>query len=198
MIGEYNVLNALQAISLAWTLGVSDDKCIEGLANMQQVPGRLERYIIEGIGTAVIDFAHSPDALEKVLTALRPLCKGRLIVTFGAGGDRDKAKRPMMGEISTLLADFAIITSDNPRSEGPSVITAEIEAGAKKNGTHYDVIVNRREAIFAGLDMLTPDDILVIAGKGPEPYQILKDGPIPFLDKNVLFEWCEENGKEVR
>ena len=164
---------------------------------MKQVPGRLERYLIPGSGTCVIDFAHSPDSLEKVLKTLRSVCNGRLAVVFGAGGDRDKTKRPIMGEIAARLADSVIITSDNPRSEDPDVIVSEIETGARKHSQEYKRIVDRKSAIFEGLQMSGPDDILLIAGKGPEPYQILKDGPIPFLDRNVMLEWCRAKGKEV-
>ena len=145
----------------------------------------------------MIDFAHSPDSLEKVLKTLRSVCKGKLFVVFGAGGDRDKTKRPIMGEIASKLADSVIITSDNPRSEDPKVIVSEIEEGAKKHSFEYTVIVDRKTAIFEGLSRTGPDDILLISGKGPEPYQILKDGPVPFLDKNVMLEWCVEKGKEV-
>ena len=164
---------------------------------MGQVPGRLERYMINGSGSCVIDFAHSPDGLEKVLRALRQVCKGKLYVVFGAGGDRDKTKRPLMGEIAARLADSVIITSDNPRSEDPNVIAREIEKGAQKHSTEYDVIVDRRTAIYEGLSRLRPDDVLLVAGKGPERYQILKDGAIPFLDKNVLTDWCSVNGKQL-
>ena len=197
LLGKYNVYNALQALSLAWTLGVKIETAIDSLVNMKQVPGRLERYHIAGSGSCVIDFAHSPDGLEKVLTALRPVCRGRLCVVFGAGGDRDKTKRPLMGEIAGRLADMAIITSDNPRSEDPAVITLEIEAGAKKHDTEYKIIVDRREAIYAGLSAIAPEDILLIAGRGPERCQILKDGPVPLLDKDVVLDWCAQNGKEV-
>ena len=197
LLGEYNAHNALQALSLAWTLGIRNGTAIDGLVNMKQVPGRLERYMISGGGSCVIDFAHSPDGLEKVLTALRPVCKGNLYVVFGAGGDRDKTKRPLMGEIATRIADRVIITSDNPRSEDPATITKEIEAGALKHKTEYKIIVDRREAIYEGLSMIEENDILLIAGKGPERYQILKDGPIPFLDKDVLHVWCRLNGKEA-
>lgn len=198
MIGDYNVLNALQAAALAWSLGISAELCAAGLSGMEQVPGRLERYIIKDKGTCVIDFAHSPDGLEKVLTALRPVCKGRLIVAFGAGGDRDNTKRPLMGEIAARIADQVIVTSDNPRSEDPDQIARQVAEGTKLHpGKPVDVLVNRTEAIFAGLDMLEPDDILVIAGKGPERYQILKDETIPFVDKEKVFEWCRVNGKEV-
>ena len=197
LLGEYNIMNALQALSICWSLGVRDKTAMEGLLLMKQVPGRLERYIISGSGTCVIDFAHSPDSLEKVLMSLRSVCKGKLFVVFGAGGDRDKTKRPIMGEIAARLADSVIITSDNPRSEDPDVIVSEIEEGAKKHSLEYTIIVDRKSAIFEGLSRTGPDDILLIAGKGPEPYQILKDGAIPFLDKNVMLEWCREKGKEV-
>ncbi len=197
LLGEYNILNALQALSLCWSLGVRDKPALEGLLSMKQVPGRLERYLIQGSGTCVIDFAHSPDSLEKVLKTLRGVCKGRLLVVFGAGGDRDKTKRPIMGAIAAALADSVIITSDNPRSEDPDVIISEIEAGAIKHSREYTTVTDRKSAIFEGLKRSGPEDILLIAGKGPEPYQILRDGPIPFLDKNVVFEWCSSNGKEV-
>ena len=198
LLGEYNIMNALLAISIASTLGICGSTALAGLMKMKQVPGRLERYMINGSGSCVIDFAHSPDGLEKVLTALRSVCRGKLYVVFGAGGDRDKTKRPLMGEIAARLADSVIITSDNPRSEDPSVITAEIEAGADKHPTEHCVIVDRKSAIFEGLGRIKQDDILLIAGKGPERYQILKDGPIPFLDKDKVFEWCRMNGKEVQ
>lgn len=198
LLGDHNVMNALQALSLVWTTGIRKENALAGLRNMQQVPGRLERYLIDGCGSCVIDFAHTPDELEKALTALRPVCKGRLHVAFGAGGDRDRTKRPLMGEIATRLADHVIITSDNPRSEEPAVIASEVEAGAKKHPTGYKIIVDRRTAIYEGLNALKPDDILLVAGKGPEPYQILKDGKIPFLDKNVMLDWCRINGKEAQ
>lgn len=197
LLGDYNVLNALQAAGISWSLGISCEKCAEGLASMPQVPGRLERYIIKDGGTCIIDFAHSPDGLEKVISALRPVCKGRLITAFGAGGDRDNSKRPLMGETAARLSDYVIVTSDNPRSEDPMTIALQVEAGVKQHPTEYVILPNRREAIFAGLDMLKPDDILVIAGKGPERYQILKDGPIPFLDKEQVMEWVKANGKEL-
>lgn len=197
LVGVYNVSNALQAASLAWSLGLTAETCAAGLSGMPQVPGRLERYTINSGGTCVIDFAHSPDGLEKVLTALRPVCKGRLITAFGAGGDRDNSKRPLMGEAAARISDFVIITSDNPRSEDPGKIAAMVEEGAKKHTTGRKVLIDRREAIFAGMEMLGQDDVLVIAGKGPERYQILKEETIPFLDKEQVFEWCRLNGREA-
>ena len=195
--GAYNVSNALQAASLAWSLGISAETCAAGLSGMSQVPGRLERYIIEDKGVAVIDFAHSPDGLEKVLTALRPVCAGRLIVAFGAGGDRDNSKRPLMGVAAARLADYIIITSDNPRSEDPMKIALMVEEGTKAYATERVIILNRKDAIFTGLDMMEQGDIFVIAGKGPERYQIMKNETIPFLDKDQIQEWAELNGKKV-
>lgn len=197
LLGEYNVLNALQAAAIAWSLDIPAEKCAEGLADAPQVPGRLERYIIGGGGTCIIDFAHSPDGLEKVLTALCPVCKGRLIIVFGAGGDRDNTKRPLMGEVASRLSDFVILTSDNPRSEEPEKIAQEVLVGVEKHPTGHKVIIDRHEAIFAGLDMLGPDDIIVLAGKGPECVQLVKGEEIPFLDKGQVMDWAAARGKEV-
>lgn len=197
LLGAYNVLNALQALSLAWSIGVPLNAALGALAKMPQIPGRLERYKIKGSGTCVIDFAHSSDGLEKVLTAVRPICKGKLLVVFGAGGDRDRTKRPMMGEIASRLADGVIVTSDNPRSEEPTAIIAEILPGVQKHDTEYSVTPDRREAIYEGLDMLGEDDVLVIAGRGPETKQILKDGPIHLVDKEVVADWCALRGKDI-
>ncbi|MDO5116405.1 MAG: UDP-N-acetylmuramoyl-L-alanyl-D-glutamate--2,6-diaminopimelate ligase [Synergistaceae bacterium] len=197
VLGAYNVSNALQALSLAWSIGISAQSALEALQNMPQVPGRLERYKIDGSGSCVIDFAHSPDGLEKVLSALRPICAKRLCVVFGAGGDRDRSKRPVMGEIASRLADYVVITSDNPRSEEPASITAEIERGVREHDTPFAVRVDRREAIYYGLDMIEDGDMLVIAGRGPETQQILKDGPIPLVDKEIMEDWCALRGKKV-
>ena len=197
LLGGYNVLNALQALSLAWSVGVSANCALDALAHMPQVPGRLERYKIEGGGTCVIDFAHTSDGLEKVLTAVRPICKGRLIAVFGAGGDRDRTKRPIMGEIASRLADNVIVTSDNPRTEEPMAIISEILPGVRKHDTPYSVTPDRREAIYEGLDMAGEDDVVVIAGRGPETKQILKDGPIHLVDKEVVGDWCALRGRKI-
>lgn len=197
LLGDYNIHNALQALAMAYSIGIDEEKAIAGLLNMEQIPGRLERYIIKGMGSCVIDFAHSPDSLENVLTTLRAVCEGNLHVVFGAGGDRDKTKRPLMGEIATKLADRVIITSDNPRSEDPATIASEVEVGARKHSDNYRVIVDRREAIAEGLRGLSNNDVLLLAGRGHEPFQILKDGAIPFLDRDELFAWCEKHNKEV-
>ena len=197
LFGSYNVSNALQALSLAWSVGVSSHAALSALENMPQVPGRLERYRLDSGASCVIDFAHTADGLEKALGALRPICRGKLIVVFGAGGDRDRAKRPLMGEVASRIGDFVVVTSDNPRSEEPSSIMAEIEPGVKKHDTPYAMIVDRRTAIYDGLDRAGKDDMTVIAGRGPETRQILKDGPIPLVDKEIVADWCALRRRKV-
>ena len=197
LLGSYNVLNALQSLALAWSLGVSAKAALAALESMPQVPGRLERYSFDNGVSCVIDFAHSPDGLEKVLTAVRPICGGRLIVVFGAGGDRDTTKRPIMGEIASRLGDHVVVTSDNPRSEEPASITAAIEVGVKMHDTPYEIVVDRRSGIYRGLDIAEKDDVVVIAGRGPETHQILKDGPIPLVDKEIMRDWTALRGRKV-
>ena len=196
LIGMHNVMNALQALSLSRTLGIGCGAAIEGLVKMRQVPGRLERYLIEESGTCVIDFAHNPDGLEKILTALRSICEGKLTVIFGASGESDISKRPMMGETASRLADIVIISSDNPKSEDPEAIAAEIFLGAKKHNADCSVIIDRNEAVSFGLENLRSGDILLLAGKGPESYQILKEGPVPYSDKEALVSWCKKKGRK--
>ncbi len=195
LIGVYNVMNALQALSLCWTLGIGCEAALEGLVKMRQVPGRLERYLIEKSGTCVIDFAHNPDGLDKILTALRTICEGKLTVVFGASGESDVSKRPLMGETASRIADRVIISSDNPKSEDPSAIAAEILEGAQKYAAECSVIIDRNEAVSFGLENLKSGDILLLAGKGPESYQILKEGPVPYSDKNAMDAWCRKIGK---
>lgn len=197
ILGAYNVMNALQALSLAWSIGVSAQSALDALGQMPQVPGRLERYRLDNGASCVIDFAHSSDGLEKVLGAVRPICKRKLYVVFGAGGDRDTSKRPVMGEIASRLGDFVVITSDNPRSEDPAAIMAAIEPGVKEHDTPYAAIVDRRQAIYYGLDQAGADDVVVIAGRGPETHQILRDGPIPLVDKEIMEDWCRINRREI-
>ena len=195
LLGVYNVMNALQALSLSWTLGIGCEAALEGLVKMRQVPGRLERYLIEKSGTCVIDFAHNPDGLDKILTALRTICEGKLTVVFGASGESDVSKRPLMGETASRIADRVIISSDNPKSEDPSAIAAEILEGAQKYAAECSVIIDRNEAVSFGLENLKSGDILLLAGKGPESYQILKEGPVPYSDKNAMDAWCRKIGK---
>ncbi len=196
LIGVYNVMNALQALSLSWTLGIGREAALEGLVKMRQVPGRLERYLIEKSGTCVIDFAHNPDGLEKILTALRSICDGKLTVVFGASGESDISKRPLMGETASRIADRVIISSDNPKSEDPNSIASEILSGAKKHAAECSIIIDRGKAVDNGLENLKSGDILLLAGKGPESTQILKEGPVVYSDKSAMEAWCSKMGKK--
>ncbi len=196
LIGVYNVMNAMQALSLCLSMDVPHHAALEGLRKMEQVPGRLERYLIEESGTCVIDFAHNPDGLEKILTALRSVCDGKMTVVFGAGGESDKSKRPLMGEVASRIADHVIISSDNPKSEDPYQIAAEILQGAEKHPARRTVIIDREKAVSFGLDGLSKGDILLLAGKGPESYQIVKEGPVPYSDMEAMASWCRRNGKK--
>ncbi len=186
MPGHFNVANALAAFAAAEALGVDAETAAAGLAGAARVPGRFEP-IDEGQGFAVlVDYAHTPDSMENVLRAARRLTAGRLISVFGAGGDRDKAKRPLMGRAGGELSDLAIVTSDNPRSEDPEAIVAEVAAGAREGEAELVVEVDRHAAIALALGRAEPGDTVVIAGKGHEQGQEFEDGrKIPFDDREV-------------
>jgi UDP-N-acetylmuramoyl-L-alanyl-D-glutamate--2,6-diaminopimelate ligase len=183
--GRFNVLNALGAVVVARELGVDDAAIAAGLAGAERVPGRFEP-VDEGQPFAVfVDYSHKPDALEAVLRTARELTRGRLIVVFGAGGDRDRGKRALMGHAAADLADVAIITSDNPRNEEPGAIIAEVAQGAP----HAEQVVDRREAIERGVSLAHDGDVVVIAGKGHERYQEFEQGrTVPFDDVAVARE----------
>ena len=184
--GRFNVLNALAAVAAALALGVDDATIAAGLPRAARVPGRFEP-VDEGQPFAVlVDYAHTPDSLENVLRAARPLAAGRVIVVFGAGGDRDRAKRPLMGAVACDLADVVIVTSDNPRNEDPEAIIAAILAGC---GPGVEVEVDRRRAIERAIGLAEPGDIVLIAGKGHEQGQELAGGrKVPFDDVAVARE----------
>ena len=186
--GHFNVANALAAFAAAISLGVRAEVAAEGLGRAERVPGRFEP-VDEGQPFAVlVDYAHTPDSLENVLRAARRLTEGRLIAVFGAGGDRDRDKRPKMGRAGAELADLAIVTSDNPRSEDPEAIVAEVVAGVE-NGAAVEVEPDRREAIALALGRARPGDTVVIAGKGHEQGQEFENGrKIPFDDREVARE----------
>jgi UDP-N-acetylmuramoyl-L-alanyl-D-glutamate--2,6-diaminopimelate ligase len=181
--GDFNAENVALACGVALERGISFDVIAQAL-RMAQVPGRFEVVSRRGARTAVVDYAHTPDALERVLESARKLCTGRLVCVFGCGGDRDQAKRPLMGEAASRIADYAILTADNPRSEDPQQIFEHTLAGMHQERT--DLVENRREAIVKGVKMLTPGDWLVVAGKGHEDYQILADGKIHFDDREEV------------
>ena len=189
--GKYNVYNALGCIGVALNEGIDIDKIIKALSTIT-VPGRCENLTLgKKCGFQVIrDYSHTPDSLKNILENLRELTEGRIICIFGCGGDRDKAKRPIMGEIGTNLSDIAIITSDNPRSEDPYSILNDIVAGVKKD--NYKVVENRKEAIKTALLIAKEGDIVVIAGKGHETYQILRNETIHFDEKEVVLELMKE------
>jgi UDP-N-acetylmuramoyl-L-alanyl-D-glutamate--2,6-diaminopimelate ligase len=175
---------------------VGDAAIAEGIARLSGVPGRLEPIECGQGFQVLVDYAHTPDSLENVLRAARELGSGKLIVVFGCGGDRDRGKRPLMGEAATRLADLTILTSDNPRSEEPEAIIAEIEAGARHGGGAYLVQPDRRAAIRAALAEAEPSDVVVIAGKGHETGQEFKDRTIPFDDRVVAAEELESPSPE--
>jgi UDP-N-acetylmuramoyl-L-alanyl-D-glutamate--2,6-diaminopimelate ligase len=185
MPGHFNVANALGAFAVAEALGVEPETAAAGLAKAARVPGRFEP-VDEGQGFAVlVDYAHTPDSLENVLRAARRITDGRLIAVFGAGGDRDRDKRPKMGRAGAELADLAIVTSDNPRSEDPVAIVAEVAAGAEE-AAELEVEVDRRAAIALALGRAEPGDTVVIAGKGHEQGQEFEGGrKVPFDDRDV-------------
>jgi UDP-N-acetylmuramoyl-L-alanyl-D-glutamate--2,6-diaminopimelate ligase len=185
--GEYNIYNALGAIAACFKLEIPENAIKQGIENVV-VLGRCERVAKEYNlpYEIIIDYAHTPDGLENILKTAKEFTKGKLICVFGCGGDRDKVKRPQMGKISTEIADVSIITSDNPRSEEPMSIIKDIEAGL--NTDNYVVIENRREAIKKAIDIANKNDVIVIAGKGHETYQILKNETIHFDEREVVRE----------
>jgi UDP-N-acetylmuramoyl-L-alanyl-D-glutamate--2,6-diaminopimelate ligase len=186
--GDFNVANALGAFAATMALGVIPEVAAEGLAQAERVPGRFEP-VDEGQAFAVlVDYAHTPDSLENVLLAARRLTGGRLIAVFGAGGDRDRDKRPKMGRAGAAYSDLAIVTSDNPRSEDPDAIVAEVVGGVE-NGADIEIEPDRRAAIALALGSAQPGDTVVIAGKGHEQGQEFANGhKVPFDDREVARE----------
>ncbi|KAB3533198.1 UDP-N-acetylmuramoyl-L-alanyl-D-glutamate--2,6-diaminopimelate ligase [Alkaliphilus serpentinus] len=191
----FAVYNALASIACCYSLGVPADIIADGLNAFIGVPGRFQS--IDGLKefSAVVDYAHTPDALENVLKAAKEFTKNKLITVFGCGGDRDQTKRPVMGEIAGKYSDFSIITSDNPRSEDPYVILSMIEEGIKRTKGNYIIIEDRKEAIREAVKMAEAGDLIVIAGKGHETTQIVKDRVLVFDDKQVVLEVAGEEGR---
>ncbi len=192
MTGMFNVYNALGAASCALILGVTPDVICRGLESIASVPGRIEMLPTSTPYRVILDYAHSPDALESFLKTVRTFTRGRMIAVYGCGGDRDKGKRPIMGEIGGRLADLCILTSDNPRSEDPMKILAAIEEGIKTTGKPYMVIEDRRAAIRHALSIGQDGDVIVLAGKGHETYQEINGVKRPFDEKIIVQELLEE------
>ena len=184
LIGDVNVHNALGAVAVGLTVGLPLETLAAGLANLPQVPGRLE--VISQNPTILRDYAHTPDAIERALAAIRPFTNGRIILVFGCGGDRDRGKRAEMGKAAVEGADLVIITNDNPRTEDPEQILDDIESGMK-SGRH-ERITKRKAAIQRALDDVHAGDVIVLAGKGHETYQIIGTTKLPFDEKLIVRE----------
>jgi UDP-N-acetylmuramoyl-L-alanyl-D-glutamate--2,6-diaminopimelate ligase len=212
LIGAANLQNILGAVGVGLALGLDSRAVAEGIENLKSVPGRLEKVPNRLDLTILVDYAHSPDALEKVLGAVRPLTQGKLITVFGCGGDRDRGKRPLMSEIAGRLSDSVVLTSDNPRTENPLAILDEVESGIRRTNmtkrsvtspgsqtpnpkaeteTGYYVEADRRAAIGLAIHLARPGDLILIAGKGHEDYQILGTHKIHFDDREVARDESE-------
>jgi UDP-N-acetylmuramoyl-L-alanyl-D-glutamate--2,6-diaminopimelate ligase len=195
LIGRYNVYNLLAALGVGLTQGFLLSECIAALENFTKIPGRLERVPNTAGLNIFIDYAHTEDALLNVLTTLQELKKGRLIVVFGCGGDRDIPKRPKMGAVAEAHADLALITSDNPRNEDPEAIIRAILSGLK-HPEQAMVIVDREQAIRHAVQIATPDDSILIAGKGHETSQIFSQYSVPFDDREVALAACSSKASQ--
>jgi UDP-N-acetylmuramoyl-L-alanyl-D-glutamate--2,6-diaminopimelate ligase len=189
LLGLFNVRNMLGAIGAALALGLGAETIRQALAGFSGVPGRLERVDAGQDFTVVVDYAHTDDALKNLLETVRGLKPKRVLTVFGCGGDRDRTKRPLMGAVAARLSDIVIVTSDNPRSEPPEAILEEIQRGmGGGRGAERHAIVDRREAIAQALELAGPGDAVVIAGKGHETYQVVRDKQLPFDDRQVARE----------
>ena len=186
--GRFSVYNSLCAVSVALTLGVDFRSVLSVIAKSSGVKGRIEVVPTGRDFTVIIDYAHSPDGLENIIASLKEIAHGRVVTVFGCGGDRDKSKRPKMGRIAAELSDFCVVTSDNPRSESPSAIIDDILAGMQNVSTPYVVVENRKDAIRYAIEHAQKDDIILLAGKGHETYQILPTGTIHFDEREVVAE----------
>jgi UDP-N-acetylmuramoyl-L-alanyl-D-glutamate--2,6-diaminopimelate ligase len=186
LLGRYNAANAAAAFTAARALGIAPEVIVRGLETVDGVPGRLERVGAGAPFAVVVDYAHTPDALARSLAAIREHAEGRVLLVFGCGGDRDRAKRPLMGRVAAEGADRVWITNDNPRGEDPSAIAREIEAGM---GTAARLVeLDRRRAIAQALEAARPGDVVLIAGKGHETTQTIGDQILPFDDRRVAAE----------
>ncbi len=198
LVGRFNVENLCAAMTAGVALGYAPTICAEALSRAGQVAGRMEGFVLPNSAVAVVDYAHTPDALQAVLASCRELTKGKVIVVFGCGGDRDRGKRPQMGVVAAQHADVTWITSDNPRSEEPAAICAEILAGYRATDTEDQACrleVNREAAIEGALREARSGDVVVIAGKGHEDYQIIGDQRLDFDDRAVVREFCSGEGQ---
>jgi UDP-N-acetylmuramoyl-L-alanyl-D-glutamate--2,6-diaminopimelate ligase len=188
LIGRMNVYNILAACCAGFSHGLSDDAIARGIASCRAIPGRFERVDCGQPFTVVVDYAHTDDALRNIVQVARELTPKRVITLFGCGGDRDRTKRPLMGEAASELSDFVVLTSDNPRSEDPLAILNDALVGVQRHDVSYLAEPDRRKAIRLALEEAQPGDFVILAGKGHETYQILKDRTVPFDDREVARE----------
>lgn len=184
--GRFSVYNALTAIGCLLAAGVDMKDAVAGLKSARGVKGRIEVVETGRDFSVIIDYAHTPDGLYNVIRTIRGFCKGRIITVFGCGGDRDVTKRPKMGKIAAALSDFCVVTSDNPRTEDPEKIVADVVEGVKDGNCDYAVVTNRFEAIEFALDHAKVNDVVLLAGKGHETYQILADRTIDFDEREIV------------
>ncbi|MDD3267817.1 MAG: UDP-N-acetylmuramoyl-L-alanyl-D-glutamate--2,6-diaminopimelate ligase [Syntrophomonadaceae bacterium] len=192
LVGLFSVYNVLAAVACALGEGVSLATIKSALEKVEGVPGRFEKVDCGQDFTVIVDYAHTPDGLENILLTAKQIAKHRLISVFGCGGDRDRGKRPLMGEIAARYSDFCIVTSDNPRSEEPEDIIADIIPGLDRvEGSRYAIITDRREAIHHAIHLAKAGDLLIIAGKGHETYQLVKDQVLEFDDRKIAAEYLQ-------
>ena len=189
LLGRHTVSNIAAAATALMSRGIPPQAVRDGLASLACVPGRIERIPNDVGFNIVVDYAHTADALRMALRSIRELTRGRLIVVFGCGGNRDQTKRPQMGKIASLLADRVILTSDNPRGEDPLDILHQIKGGFPQGFRSFEIVPDREQAITAALASARPDDTVLIAGKGHEAYQLFNNISVPFLDRDVVERW---------
>ncbi|HVO11659.1 MAG TPA: UDP-N-acetylmuramoyl-L-alanyl-D-glutamate--2,6-diaminopimelate ligase [Vicinamibacteria bacterium] len=189
LLGRFNVENVLAAAGAALALGLANEAVEHGIAALPGVPGRMERVVVGQPFTVLVDYAHTDDALKNLLDTVRDLQPRRVITVFGCGGDRDRSKRPLMGTVAARLSDVVVVTSDNPRSEPPDAIIDEIRRGIPASRARDTLVLpDRREAIARALETAAAGDVVVIAGKGHETYQVLRERTVPFDDRQVARE----------
>jgi UDP-N-acetylmuramoyl-L-alanyl-D-glutamate--2,6-diaminopimelate ligase len=195
LVGRFNVENLTAAMAVGLALGLEGQMCAEALAGVDQVPGRLERFVLPNGAVAVVDYAHTHDALAAVLDTCTELTEGRMLVVFGCGGDRDRGKRALMAEVAANSSDAVWITSDNPRSEDPAAICQEIWQGYRAvtnpRALSCEIEVDRKSAIEGALAAALPGDVVVVAGKGHEDYQLVGDQVLHLDDREIVRDWAE-------